>query len=49
MAHAGGLERVRAKGGYLVNLDRQMLEWAPTYGMDEDFRWTPDYVRQVDK
>jgi hypothetical protein len=26
MAHAGGLERVRAKGGYLVKLDKQMLE-----------------------
>lgn len=26
-----------------------MLENAPTYGMDEDFQWTPDYGRQVDK
>jgi sporulation protein YlmC with PRC-barrel domain len=38
-----------SKGGYLVNLDKQMLEGAPNYGMDEDFRWTPDYGRQVDK
>jgi PRC-barrel domain len=38
-----------SKGGYLVNLDKQMLEGAPTYGMDEDFHWTPDYGRQVDK
>jgi hypothetical protein len=38
-----------SKGGYLVNLDKQMLEGAPTYGMNEDFRWTPDYGRQVDK
>ena len=37
------------KGGYVVNLDKRMLENAPTYDMDEDFRWTPDYGRQVDK
>ena len=37
------------KGGYIVNLDKRMLENAPTYDMDEDFRWTPDYGRQVDK
>ena len=28
-----------SKGGYLVNLNKKMLEGAPT---DEDFRWTPD-------
>ena len=38
-----------SKGGYVVNLDKKMLESAPTYDMDEDFRWTPDYGRQVDK
>ena len=38
-----------SKGGYVVNLDKKMLENAPTYGMNEDFRWTPDYGRQVDK
>jgi sporulation protein YlmC with PRC-barrel domain len=38
-----------SKGGYLVNLNKQILEGAPTYGMDEDFRWTSDYGRQVDK
>ncbi|WP_020694562.1 PRC-barrel domain-containing protein [Reyranella massiliensis] len=37
-----------AKGGYVVNLDKQMLEKAPTYGMNEDFSWTPDYGRSVD-
>jgi sporulation protein YlmC with PRC-barrel domain len=37
------------KGGYVVDLDKKMLEDAPTYGMDEDFRWTPDYGRQVDR
>jgi hypothetical protein len=29
------------KGGYVVNLDKRMLENAPTYDMGEDFRWTP--------
>ena len=38
-----------AKGGYVVNLDKQILEGAPSYGMNEDFRWTADYGRQVDK
>jgi hypothetical protein len=37
------------KGGYLVNLDKQKLEGAPTYGMDEDFQWSPDYGRRVDE
>ncbi len=37
------------RGGYVVDLDRQRLEGAPTYGMDEDFDWTPDYGRQVDR
>jgi hypothetical protein len=38
-----------SKGGYVVNLDKRILENAPTYGMNEDFRWTSDYGRQVDK
>jgi len=38
-----------SQGGYVVNLDKKMLENAPTYDMGEDFRWTPDYGRQVDK
>jgi uncharacterized protein YrrD len=37
------------KGGYVVNLDKQMLENAPSYDMGADFAWTPDYGRQVDK
>lgn len=37
------------KGGYVVNLDRRQLEGAPTYDMDTDFSWTPDYGRQVDR
>jgi sporulation protein YlmC with PRC-barrel domain len=38
-----------SKGGYVVNLDKKMLENAPTYSMDQDFLWTPEYGRQVDK
>ena len=37
------------QGGYVVNLDKKMLESAPSYDMDEDFLWTPEYGRRVDK
>ena len=37
------------QGGYVVNLDKKMLENAPTYDINRDFAWTPDYGRQVDK
>jgi sporulation protein YlmC with PRC-barrel domain len=37
------------KGGYVVNLDKKKLENAPTLDPDEDFEWTPDYGRSVDK
>ncbi len=37
------------KEGYVVNLDKRMLEGAPSYARNGDFRWTPDYGRQVDK
>ncbi len=37
------------KGGYIVNLDKRVLEKAPTYDRTADFVWTPDYGRQVDK
>ena len=36
------------KEGYIVNLDKKMLENAPTLDPDEDFEWTPDYGRRVD-
>ncbi|MBL8674444.1 MAG: PRC-barrel domain-containing protein [Rhodospirillales bacterium] len=36
------------KGGYVVNLDKKMLEAAPTYEGD-GFNWTPEYGRSVDK
>ena len=37
------------KLGYVVDLDRKVLENAPSYDMDEDFIWTPEYGRTVDK
>jgi sporulation protein YlmC with PRC-barrel domain len=36
------------QGGYVVDLDRKLLEGAPTYE-GNDFRWTPEYGRSVDK
>ena len=37
------------QGGYVVNLDKAMLEKAPTLDAGSDFTWTSDYGRQVDK
>lgn len=37
------------QGGYVVNLDKKMLEKAPTLDASKDFTWTADYGRQVDK
>ena len=37
------------KGGYVVDLDKTMLEKAPTYDRTDDFVWTPDYGRRVDQ
>jgi hypothetical protein len=37
------------QNGYVVNLDKRALESAPTYGMNEDFAWTPEYGRRVDQ
>jgi sporulation protein YlmC with PRC-barrel domain len=36
------------KGGFVVNLDKEQLKAAPTID-DDDFKWTPDYGRTVDK
>ncbi len=36
------------KAGYVVNLDKKMLEGAPSYDRGSDFEWTPDYGRKVD-
>jgi hypothetical protein len=33
---------------FVVNLDKKMLQDAPTID-EEDFKWTPDYGRSVDK
>ena len=37
------------QGGYVVGLDKKILEGAPTFDHSEEFSWTPDYGRQVDK
>jgi hypothetical protein len=37
------------KGGFIVNLDKKQLEGAPTIDSGDDFVWTPDYGRTVDK
>ena len=37
-----------SKEGYVVDLDKKMLEGSPSYD-DGDFSWTSDYGRQVDK
>jgi sporulation protein YlmC with PRC-barrel domain len=36
------------KGGYLVNLDKKVLEGSPNYDRNSVFKWTPDYGRKVD-
>lgn len=36
------------KGGYIVNLDKKVLEDAPYYDRDSRLDWTPDYGRKVD-
>ena len=36
------------KGGYVVNLDKKLLEAAPNYDRGSEFKWTPDYGRKVD-
>jgi sporulation protein YlmC with PRC-barrel domain len=38
-----------SKEGYVVNLDKRKLENAPTLDPDEDFEWTPDYGRSIDR
>lgn len=35
-------------GGYVVNLDKEMLEGAPNHDSSSEFEWTPDYGRRVD-
>lgn len=38
----------RAQDGFVVDLDKKRLEGAPSY-KDNDFAWSPDYGREVDK
>lgn len=42
------LEYDAHKGGYVVNLDKNVLEAAPNYDRGSRFTWTPDYGRKVD-
>jgi len=37
-----------AKGGYLVDLDKKILQEAPSYDRNTEFSWTPEYGRRVD-
>jgi sporulation protein YlmC with PRC-barrel domain len=37
------------QGGYVINMDKERLENAPSIDRDTDFTWTPDYGRNVDK
>lgn len=36
------------KSGYVVNLDKKLLQDAPNYDRNAKFEWTPDYGRKVD-
>ena len=36
------------KGGYVVDLDKKVLEDAPNYDRGSTFEWTPAYGRTVD-
>jgi sporulation protein YlmC with PRC-barrel domain len=35
--------------GYVVNLDKDMLEGAPSYDRGSDIDWTPEYGQRVNK
>ena len=37
-----------SQDGYVVDLDKQKLEGAPTYDNNDGFNWTPEYGRKVD-
>ena len=36
------------QNGYVVNLDKKLLEGAPSYDRNSEFTWTPDCGRNVD-
>jgi sporulation protein YlmC with PRC-barrel domain len=37
------------KSGYMVNLDKNDLTEAPSFHRSEDFQWTSEYGRQIDR
>ena len=37
------------KGGYVINMDKDLLKDAPSIDRDTDFTWTADYGRGVDR
>jgi uncharacterized protein YrrD len=36
------------KGGYVVSMDKKQLQDSPSYDMDSEFKWTPEYGRRLD-
>lgn len=36
-------------GGYVIDLDKDRLTGAPKYAPNQEFRWTADYGRDVDR
>lgn len=36
------------KGGYMINMDKKQLQNSPSFDRNSDFKWTPDYGREVD-
>jgi sporulation protein YlmC with PRC-barrel domain len=36
------------KGGYVINMDKKLLQDSPNYDVGSDFKWTPEYGRKVD-
>jgi len=44
----GTLKYDAQKGGYVVNMDKKQLQDSPSYDMNSEFKWTPEYGRKVD-
>ena len=45
----GALDYDTSLGGYVVGLDKERLEGAPSYDRGAHIDWTPDYGRQVNQ
>jgi sporulation protein YlmC with PRC-barrel domain len=43
------LDYDESQGGYVVDIDKDRLKAAPTYGVDETPDWTGNYGRQIDE